>query len=135
MKRPLLKQTCLSSFTCSIICNDKFTKCPVFVTMCDRMGDTKVMFKCATAVTLCVLHPGSPFLAFPSQCLCVADRENLRHLASAILTCIADEPPTVGGTKFQAYEYRTCSYSGVCRRRFDALEYAASRRQYSPSSI
>ena len=60
----------------------------MFVTVCDRIGDTKVMFKCATAVTLCVLHAGSPFRAFPSQCVCVADRKNLRHLASARLTCI-----------------------------------------------
>ena len=58
------------------------------VTMCDRMGDTKVMFKCATAVTLCVLHGGSPFRAFPGQCVGVADRKNLRHLASARLTCM-----------------------------------------------
>ena len=43
--------------------------------MCDRMGDTKVMFKCATAVTLCVLHGGSPFRAFPGQCVGVADRK------------------------------------------------------------
>ena len=31
---------------------------PRVVTMCDRMGDTKVVFKCATAVILCVLHAG-----------------------------------------------------------------------------
>ena len=59
--------------------------------MRDRMCDTKAMFKCATAVTLVfgVLHAGSPFRAFPSQCVCFLDRKNLRHLTSARLTCMS----------------------------------------------
>ena len=48
---------------------------PPVVTMFARMGDKKVVFKCATAVTLCVLHAGSPFRAFPSQCVRVVDRK------------------------------------------------------------
>ena len=56
--------------------------------MCGRMGDTKILFKCATAVTLCAARGGSPFRAFPSQCVCVVDRKNRRHLASARLTCM-----------------------------------------------
>ena len=54
---------------------------------------------------------------------------------SPVHTSDADEPPAAGGTHFHAYENRTGSYSGVCRRRFDAHEFPASRRQYSPSSI
>ena len=54
---------------------------------------------------------------------------------SPVHTSDADEPPTVGDTNIHAYEYLTGSYSGVCRRRFHADEYLASRRQYSPSSI
>ena len=37
----------------------------------------------------------------------------LTLLLSPVHTSDADEPPTVGGTHFDAYEYLTCSYSGV----------------------
>ena len=30
--------------------------CLLFVTLCDRMGDTSIMFKCATTVILCAVH-------------------------------------------------------------------------------
>ena len=42
---------------------------------------------------------------------------------SPVHTSDADEP-AVGGTHFHAFEYRTSSYSGVCRRRFDATRTA-----------
>ena len=35
------------------------------------------------------------------------------HDLSPVHTSDADEPPTVGGTHFDAYEYLTGSYSGV----------------------
>ena len=56
--------------------------------MCDRVGDTKVKFKCATAVTLerstREVHSGH----FPVSACVLADRKNLRHLASTRLTCM-----------------------------------------------
>ena len=57
------------------------------------------------------------------------------HGLSPVHTSDADEPPTVGGTNFDAYEYRTGSYSGVCRRRFVAQGYSSRRRRYSSSLI
>ena len=62
-------------------------------------------------------------------------RENAKETISPVHTSDADEPPTVGGTHFDAYEYLTGSYSGVLRRRFVAQEFSARRRQYLPSSI
>ena len=37
----------------------------------------------------------------------------IRPILSPVHTSDADEPPTVGGTHFDAYEYLTGSYSGV----------------------
>ena len=56
--------------------------------------------------------------------------EKRRPVLSPVHTSDADEPPAATGTHFQAYENRTGSNSGVCRRRFHAHEYPASRRQY-----
>ena len=42
---------------------------------------------CDGGYTLCAVRGGSPFRAFPRQCVCIVDRKNLRHLASARLTC------------------------------------------------
>ena len=70
--RPVVKQTCLSERILSHNVRESAIKkslMPRVVTVCDRMCDTKVMFKCETTVTLCVLHAGSPFRAFPSQCV------------------------------------------------------------------
>ena len=69
------------------------------------------MFKCATAVTpvFGVLHAGSPFRAFPRQCVCFLDRKNLRHLTSARLTCMHKD-----------IEVNCVSCAVVRKRRYDA---------------
>ena len=77
---------------------------------------------------------GSPTRSLMAFCHCLNAYMFSTGL-SPVHTSDADEPPTVGGTHFDAYEYLTGSYSGVSRRRFVAQEYSARRRQYLPSSI
>ena len=38
-----------------------FSKCNLFVALGDKMGDMRVMSKCATAVKICAVHARRPF--------------------------------------------------------------------------
>ena len=65
-----------------------FTKCFLCVTVCDRMGDTGVMFKCAKVVRLRAANARQVFPV--SEHVCVVNRKILRHLASVRLTYALD---------------------------------------------
>ena len=64
-----------------------FSKCNLFAALGDRMGDMRVVSKCATAVKIKILF-GARTPSIPSERTCVCDRKSLRHLASVGLTCM-----------------------------------------------
>ena len=71
---------------------------PRVVTMCDRMCDTKVMFKCATAVTRCVLHAGEsiPGISQSVRVRCRSEKSPSFGLCQVDMYA-------VGNTKLQRY--------------------------------